>query len=129
VGLATPSIAGVVFKLAVAGEQVGFTVEEMMRLLNAGVTVEILLTLIEWKLKHAPVEADQLRSSRWVTIVCVTEHGTYASPRFPSRVSANSPKMSGKRSHCIQAFASAIGCTNGWVHLAGRQCDLITAHD
>jgi hypothetical protein len=64
--MATPSLARSVFKLAVAGEHAGFTIEHMIELLNAGVTVETLLTLIEWKLTHAPVEAVQLRSSRWI---------------------------------------------------------------
>jgi hypothetical protein len=63
--MATPSIATSVFKLAVAGEQAGFTVEQMIQLLNAGITVETLLRLIEWNLTHAPMEPSQFRSSRW----------------------------------------------------------------
>jgi hypothetical protein len=37
----------VIGKLAHAGEQAGFTVEDMIRLLNAGLSVEALLDLIE----------------------------------------------------------------------------------
>ena len=45
--MAAPPIAVSIFKLAVAGEQAGFTVEQMIELLNAGVTVEALLRMIE----------------------------------------------------------------------------------
>ena len=64
--MAAPSIAVSAFKLAVAGEQAGFTVEQMIELLNAGVTVESLLQLIERRLSGASVCAPQLASSRWV---------------------------------------------------------------
>jgi hypothetical protein len=47
-------------KLAHAGEQAGFTVKDMIRLLNAGLSVETLLDLIERSLQVAP------RSSRWI---------------------------------------------------------------
>lgn len=50
-------------KLAFAGEQAGFTVEQTIELLNAGLTVETLLHLIERRLappKVAPC------TSRWV---------------------------------------------------------------
>jgi hypothetical protein len=45
-----PSIAQTVYKLAIAGEQAGFSLEQMIQMLNAGVTVESLLYLIEWRL-------------------------------------------------------------------------------
>ena len=53
--MATPSVATGVFKLAIAGEQAGFTIDQMIELLNAGVTVDGLLKLIEWKLNLATV--------------------------------------------------------------------------
>ena len=68
-GMATPSVAAAVFKLARAGEQAGFTIQQMIALLNGGVGVASLLTLIEWKLSHAPVSSDKpdhLSSSRWI---------------------------------------------------------------
>jgi hypothetical protein len=52
-------------KLAHAGEQAGFTVEDMIRLLNAGLSVEALLDLIERSMQAPPVAAP--RSSRWIT--------------------------------------------------------------
>jgi hypothetical protein len=58
-----PSIAESVYKLAIAGEQAGFSLEDMIQILNAGVTVETLLHLIERRLSE---EAPVLRSSRWV---------------------------------------------------------------
>ena len=39
-----------VTKLAVAGEQAGLSVEQMIRLLDAGLSVEALLTLIAQRL-------------------------------------------------------------------------------
>jgi len=65
--MAAPSIAASVFKLAVAGEQAGFTLEQMIDLLNAGLTVESLLRIIEQRLAGASAcEPEQLGSSRWV---------------------------------------------------------------
>ena len=57
------SIARSVYKLAVAGEQAGFSVERMIQMLNAGITVETLLDLIEWRLRDA---APGGGSSRWI---------------------------------------------------------------
>ena len=37
-------------KLAIAGEQAGFTVEQMIDLLNSGIAVETLIELIAWRL-------------------------------------------------------------------------------
>jgi hypothetical protein len=42
-----PSTARTVYKLAIAGEQAGFRLEQMIEMLNAGITVETLLNLIE----------------------------------------------------------------------------------
>jgi len=65
--MAAPSIAASVFKLAVAGEQAGFTLEQMIELLNAGLTVESLLRMIERRLARVSAcEPEQLGSSRWV---------------------------------------------------------------
>ena len=57
------SIAQSVYKLAIAGEQAGFSVECMIQMLNAGITVEALLDLIGWRLRDAVPEG---RSSRWL---------------------------------------------------------------
>jgi hypothetical protein len=61
--MATPSLQTSIAKLAIAGEQAGFTVEQMIQMLNAGVTVEGLLRLIEWRM--TPI-TEELRSSRWI---------------------------------------------------------------
>lgn len=45
-------------KLAIAGERAGFSVEQLIRLLNAGMTVEALLDLIAMRLM-----ADELQAS------------------------------------------------------------------
>jgi hypothetical protein len=54
-------------KLAVAGEQAGLSVEQMIQLLNDGLTVETLLELIAWRLTEvrSPMTAP-CRSSRWM---------------------------------------------------------------
>jgi hypothetical protein len=39
------STAQAVYELAIAGEQAGFSLEQMIQMLNAGITVEILLQL------------------------------------------------------------------------------------
>ena len=50
-------------KLAIAGEQAGFTVEHMIRLLNAGITIESLLDIIE---KGLASQDCPKSSSRWI---------------------------------------------------------------
>lgn len=45
-----PSLEIAIAKLAIAGEQAGFTVEQMIELLNQGLTVLTLLELIQWRL-------------------------------------------------------------------------------
>jgi len=63
--MATPSLENSICKLAMAGEQVGFSVEQMIWMLNAGVTLEGLLGLIEWRLRIG-VPANQKCPCRWV---------------------------------------------------------------
>ena len=52
-----------VSKLALAGEQAGFSIEEMIDLLQLGLTVETMLHLIEQRLETPTVAPG---SSRWV---------------------------------------------------------------
>ena len=44
------SLLRAVGKLAIAGEQAGFSLEQMIDLLNQGLSVETLLDLICWRL-------------------------------------------------------------------------------
>jgi lipid-binding SYLF domain-containing protein len=46
-------------KLAVAGEQAGFTLDQMIQLLNSGMSVVTLLDLIAWRLgpSHSSFES------------------------------------------------------------------------
>ena len=61
-------------KLALAGERAGFTVEEMIELLNTGITIETLLNLIclrlevnERKLPSPEIpEAQSKGSEKWL---------------------------------------------------------------
>ena len=57
-----PVLTRAVEKLALAGEQAGLSVEEMIRILNAGVSVESLLDLIEWKI----LAQEQAAPSRFI---------------------------------------------------------------
>jgi hypothetical protein len=59
-----PPLARAVELLAMAGEQAGFTVEDMIQMLKAGVSVETLLDTIDRSLQAPPVETH--RSSRWI---------------------------------------------------------------
>jgi hypothetical protein len=45
-------------KLAVAGEQAGFTLDQMIELLNAGMTVVALLDVITWRLDPSQFSRD-----------------------------------------------------------------------
>jgi hypothetical protein len=58
------STSQAVYTLTIAGEQAGFSLEEMIQMLNAGITVETLLYLIEWRLGAA--DDFQARSSCWI---------------------------------------------------------------
>ena len=48
-------------KLVLAGEEAGFTVEQMIHILQTGASVEALLQLIVWRLSPAAPS-----SARWV---------------------------------------------------------------
>jgi uncharacterized protein YoaH (UPF0181 family) len=48
--MARATLMSAIRKLAIAGEQAGFTVEQMIDLLNAGMSVGSLLDLIAWRL-------------------------------------------------------------------------------
>ena len=66
--MASSTLITAVHKLAIAGETAGFSIEQMIDLLNAGLTVETLLGLIEKRLAtleslESPVAPS---SSRWV---------------------------------------------------------------
>jgi hypothetical protein len=49
--MARASLMVAIGKLAIAGEQAGFTIEQMMDLLNSGLAVEALVELIAWRLE------------------------------------------------------------------------------
>ena len=53
-------------KLATAGERAGFTVEQMIQLLNDGLDVLTLVSMIEWKLNYAEQQTPALSPCRWV---------------------------------------------------------------
>jgi hypothetical protein len=53
-------------KLAVAGQQAGFSIEQMIGLLSAGMAVETLLDLISWRIEQPQPMVPVLSSSHWV---------------------------------------------------------------
>jgi hypothetical protein len=61
-----PSLVMAMGKLAIAGEQAGFSVEQMTGLLNDGLTVETLLDLISSHLGYSHQTAATSGSSMWI---------------------------------------------------------------
>lgn len=59
-----PTLRRAIERLAEAGERAGFSVEDLIRMLNAGLTVETLLDIIGGCLEASSVETG--RSSRGV---------------------------------------------------------------
>ena len=57
------SLALAISKLAAAGEQAGFSLEQMIELLDAGLSVQTLLELICWRLHPAHPLAESCASS------------------------------------------------------------------
>jgi hypothetical protein len=53
-----------VYRLAVAGEAAGFSLGDMIQLLNAGLTVLALLNRIEWRLAQGYSRTPS--ASRWL---------------------------------------------------------------
>jgi len=58
-----PTLMTTMRKFVSAGEQAGFTVEQMIQLLQTGATVETLLSMIESRLFAIPAMPNP---SRWV---------------------------------------------------------------
>lgn len=61
-----PSLVMAIGKLAIAGEQAGFSVEQMIGLLNDGLTVEALLDLISLRLGYSHQTAATSGSLMWI---------------------------------------------------------------
>lgn len=67
VNMENPSLVLAISKLAAAGEEAGFTLEQMIDLLDHGLEVETLLQLIQLRLHPAATSPDQGASRyRWV---------------------------------------------------------------
>jgi hypothetical protein len=67
--MSNPSVVSTVHKLALVGERAGFTLEQMIEMLNAGITVEALLLLIESQLvsQQRQETAAQTHSPQYLT--------------------------------------------------------------
>jgi hypothetical protein len=61
-----PSLAKAISKLAAAGEQAVITLEQMIELLNDGLSVATLLELITWRLHSASLTREFPLRSDWV---------------------------------------------------------------
>ena len=62
-----PLLMSAINKLAVAGEQAGFSLEQMIQLLDDGLSVETLLDLITWSLERRQQALPSLScTSNWV---------------------------------------------------------------
>jgi hypothetical protein len=62
--MVTPTLVRAIGKLAAAGERPGFTLEEMIQLLDSGLSVETLLELIARRLEAPPL--DSPRPTNWI---------------------------------------------------------------
>jgi hypothetical protein len=60
------SLLAAIGKLAIAGEQAGFSVEQMIQILNGGFSVEDLSQLIARRLEPIPESVNLSATSRWV---------------------------------------------------------------
>jgi hypothetical protein len=71
-----PVLMRTIEKLARAGEQVGISVEDMISILNAGISVEVLLDLIELHLQASREETSSsernrvLREDKKISLSC-----------------------------------------------------------
>jgi len=62
-----PSLVLAVSKLAVVGEHAGFSLEQLIQLLDAGLSVETLIDLIAWRLEGTQETPSPLSpSSCWI---------------------------------------------------------------
>jgi hypothetical protein len=61
--MACVSLERAIAKLAMAGEKAGFTIEQMIEMLNSGLTVETLVDLISWRLRPESRMASLARAS------------------------------------------------------------------
>jgi hypothetical protein len=67
--MAGASLMIAIGKLAIAGEQAGFTVEQMIDLLNSGIAVETLIELIAWRLDGSQSALPTINSdSDWSSV-------------------------------------------------------------
>ena len=58
-GKRSGNLSSTIEKLARAGEQAGFSVEEMIEMLNAGVSIGAFLDMISYSLSHEALEFTQ----------------------------------------------------------------------
>jgi hypothetical protein len=88
------SQVGAINKLAVAGEQAGFSLEQMIQLLDSGLAVETLLELIAWRFEAMQATSRPLAASSW-QMSNLTRPGSPANPHeffsilLPSAVSVH----------------------------------------
>ncbi|HXJ91151.1 MAG TPA: hypothetical protein VMS18_30365 [Candidatus Binatia bacterium] len=65
--MAKPSLTKAIEKLAAAGGQAGFSVEQMIEMLNSGVSIETLIELISLRLGVLHTSPPTpVSSTRWV---------------------------------------------------------------
>lgn len=66
-GVQNSTLVTAIGKLAIAGEQAGLSIEQMIQLLNDGLKVETLVDLITWRLAEVPNPVTPpSRSARWI---------------------------------------------------------------
>ena len=66
VGMMKVELLTALGKLVVAGEQAGFSLDQLIQLLNEGVSMETILEMIAWRLDARKPGAVPTASSQWV---------------------------------------------------------------
>jgi hypothetical protein len=60
-------VSSTIEKLAQAGQQAGFPVEEMIEMLKAGVSIGALLDMISYSLSHEELDFTQQRQGEFIS--------------------------------------------------------------
>jgi hypothetical protein len=105
----TPSLVLAVSKLAAAGEQAGFTLEQMIELLDHGLEVQNLLEMIQLRLCPIATPPDQV-VSRYRWLVKRLQFPSYGWAAFLSKAVRRRVKRRG----CKYRFSKQRTCGSGF---------------
>lgn len=97
-----------IIKLAVAGEHAGFSLEQMIQLLDSGMSVVALLDLINWRLSLAEISSPRtlIRPRAGIQPSSLRGHEMTNPDRYLhfDNIDMNKPDISSQCSHCGLTF-------------------------